>query len=443
MPENTPRQKPVKQTVRKKNSKPKHVVVFQDEEGNVLKTSFVIHGESAIPPHLPAKKGEEEHYLILFDHWDTDYSKVEENLVIKPLYRREPKKYLVMYFHENGSMLGMESVAYGSAAAKPCHPEKDSDDQYDYPFLGWNCSLDHISGDTNAKAIFGKVRRVFEVHFYHEDGSLLKTEKVHYDESAHPPVNVTRQPDPLYHYEFAGWSYPTDHIRESLNIHAVFEYIYNEYSITFYDGEDLIEQHSLHYGDEVVYPELSRKGYELIWDNYVDKVSGDQEIRASWLFSNPVGRTMDTPLGRFEILNPSIHRGTVRCLSFQSSGERRVKVPESVRLGDYYYDITEIDQYAFASCRELETLILPDTIRTIHDLGLAGCRSLKKVVLGKCTSRLGKAVFADDVRLRLIEIPCGQMKSVHKDVFLRSPRYIDIKYKNKSKKCIDKCHFKW
>ena len=31
----------------------KHIVVFQDEEGNVLKTSFVSHEEAALPPEMP------------------------------------------------------------------------------------------------------------------------------------------------------------------------------------------------------------------------------------------------------------------------------------------------------------------------------------------------------------------------------------------------------
>ena len=44
----------------------KHIVVFQDEEGNVLKTSFVSHEEEAVPPELPKKKGESEHHEIKF-----------------------------------------------------------------------------------------------------------------------------------------------------------------------------------------------------------------------------------------------------------------------------------------------------------------------------------------------------------------------------------------
>ena len=51
----------------------KHIVVFQDEEGNVLKTSFVSHEEEAIPPELPKKKGESEHHEIKFQGWGTGY----------------------------------------------------------------------------------------------------------------------------------------------------------------------------------------------------------------------------------------------------------------------------------------------------------------------------------------------------------------------------------
>ena len=42
----------------------KHIVVFQDEEGNVLKTSFVSHEEAALPPEMPEKRGESVHHEI-------------------------------------------------------------------------------------------------------------------------------------------------------------------------------------------------------------------------------------------------------------------------------------------------------------------------------------------------------------------------------------------
>ena len=416
----------------KKPKKPviKHVVVFQNDDGAVIKTSFVLHGQAATPPELPVTKKREGHYDLIFDGWDQDYSKIESNLVLKPVWRKEPRKYLVMYFHEDGSMIGMETVPYGSPAPAAYRPEKDSDEEFDYPFIGWTADLDAIKGDTNARAIFGKVRRIFTVRFFHEDGSLLKEEKVHYDESAHPPLRVEKQADETYHYRFAGWTYPTDHIRTSLNIHAIFEDIYNEYHVTFYEEGRLLLEQTLHYKDPINYPKLRKKGYDLIWDKQVDEVRKDEVIHASWQFSNPTGKVIENGLGRFKILNPSIHKGTVSCLKINPQGGRELVLPASVKLGDYYYRISEIEAFAFRGCRNMERLIIPDSVNVIRDKGLAGCHRLRKIRLGKGIRSLGKGIFAGDRRLYSVEYTGQVPKKVSKDIMAGAPDrvYIITKY---------------
>lgn len=419
---------------KKRIKKPKkavkrHVVVFQDDAGAVIKTSFVPHGQAADPPELPVTKKREGHYDLFFDGWDQDYSNISSNLVLKPVWRKEPRKYLVMYFHEDGTMIGMETVPYKSPAPAAIHPVKDSDDEFDYPFIGWTANLNSIEGDTNAKAIFGKVRRIFTVRFFHEDGSLLKEEKVHYDEPAHPPILVEKKADAVYHYRFAGWTYPTSHIRTSLNIHAIFEDIYNEYHVTFYEEGRMHSEQLLHYGDSIIYPDLKRKGYDLIWDRHVDKVRKDEAIYASWQFSNPIGKIIENDIGRFRILNPSIHKGTVICQSYCSLGEKDVVVQASVKLGDYYYQIAEIDAYAFKKCKGMEKLSLPDTVKIIRDKGLAGCSRLRKVRLGKGIRSLGKCVFKGDRRLTTVDFLGQEPKKVSKDVMTGAPTGVYIRFR--------------
>ena len=402
------------------------MVVFQDDAGSVLKTAFVPHGQAATPPEPPLPPEPLEHYDIHFDGWDKDFSVVNSNLVLKPLWKQVPKNYLVMYFHENGSMLGMESVPYGSPAKKSFKPEKKSDEEFDYPFIGWTANLDKITGDTTAKAIFGKVRKVFIVRFYHEDGRLLKEEKVHYNEPAHPPVNVEKASDPVYHYQFTGWSYPTEHIHGPLNIHALFEEIYNEYTINFYEEEKLHSSQTLHYGDDINYPLIQKKGYDLSWDQQIETVTGDKSIYGSWHFSNTVKKMITTDQGEYQILDPSIHKGKAYCLRFQSKGEKKVVVPREVKLGDYYYTITEIGPYAFKNCKEMEELLLPDGIRTIHTKGLAGCRRLKKVILGKGIKKFGESIFADDNRLKYILTPAKDRNVFGKLIMNRAPKRVEI-----------------
>lgn len=235
----------------KKKTAKKHIVVFQDETGNVLKTAFVSHGKKAEPPEMPSKKGETAHHEIVFQGWDQDFHQVENNLVVKAIYKEVPKKYLVMFYHENGKMLGMEAVPYGSPAKAAFSPVKESSREYDYIFKGWNVPLDCITEDTNAKAVFEEKRKVFSVSFFHEDGTVLKEEEIMYGEAAHPPQNISKEEDKVYHYRFAGWSVPTDHVTESLKVHAVFQSIYNEYTISFYDEGEKFQSEQYHYGTPI------------------------------------------------------------------------------------------------------------------------------------------------------------------------------------------------
>ena len=176
----------------------KHIVVFQDEEGNVLKTSFVSHEEAALPPKMPEKRGESVHHEIKFQGWDKDISSVKENLVVKAVYKEVPKEYLVMYFHENGKMLGTETVPYRQAATQPYRPQKPQTEEYYYIFKGWNNDLSHIEKDTMAKAVFEERQRSFVVRFFHENGTLLKEENVLYGQAAQEPEVPAKQQKGLH-----------------------------------------------------------------------------------------------------------------------------------------------------------------------------------------------------------------------------------------------------
>ncbi|MCD8021158.1 MAG: leucine-rich repeat domain-containing protein [Clostridiales bacterium] len=416
----------------KRKRRKQHIVVFQDEDNIVLKTTFVSHGEAAVPPALPAKKGETAHHEILFAGWDTDYTRVEDNLVIKAVYKKVPKKYLVIYFHENDKMLGMESVPYGNAAKAEIVPVKESDEEYDYIFIGWNCPLSNISADTNAKAIFEKRRKIFTVRFYHENGLLLKKERVQCKSAAHPPKAPVKKPDATFHYLFDGWNRDTNCILEDMDVQAVFQPFYNEYAISFFDEDSsengMIWTGKLHYGDHVPYPLIRKKGYDLNWSECPITVDGDYEIYARWTFSNPVGRVITTENGIYEIINSSIHNGSVRCLQYRDESTH-VKLPERVLLGDYYYRIEAIGADAFCHCANMHTLFLPDSVKTVEERGLAHCRRLKTVRFGRNFTALGAYAFAEDVRLREVFLAGKRLKKCHKKAFEKLKTVVTIRMK--------------
>lgn len=439
----------------------KHIVVFQDEEGNVLKTAFVSDGESVLPPDMPEKKGESIHHEIKFHGWDKDVSCIKENLVVKAVYREVPKEYIVMYFHENGKLLGTETVPYGRAAIQPYHPQKPQTEQFYYDFKGWNNDLSHIEKDTMAKAVFEEKTRSFAVRFFHEDGTLLKEESVLYGQTAQAPEQPEKRSDKMWHYIFDGWDRPFDNIKEETEIYAIFSSVYNEYRVCIYEQiesesdvreqqakerfpkdierisqeqsarflyklpdsqvyERLIEEKIYHYGEKVEYPFLKKKGYTLQWDVHPETVTKDIAIHGSWMFSNPVGKIFEEDGNRYQILNPSIKNGSVRLLHYIEDG-RQIRIPEQIKIGDYYYYIERIAPKAFCGCTKMQVITLPDCVRVLEQKAFSYCKSLEKIILGRGgSSRLHTIecrAFEKNTHLKVICFQGRNLKKVDPEAF--------------------------
>ena len=398
--------------------KQKHIVVFQDDEGNVIKTSFVSHGEAADLPEMPAKKGDLGHYEILFQGWDHDTSSICSNLVVKACYEKVPKKYLVMYFNENGSILGTEFVPYGSPAKAELSPEKENNAEFLYRFTGWDEDLSRISKDTKTKPRFSRIRRSYPVRFLDDDGSLLRETAVLYGRAALPPSDPEKASDPVYDYAFAGWDASFDFIDKATDVHALYDSIYKEYSVKIYEEDKLISETSCHYNDPIEYPPISRKGYTLTWTPEPKSVSGDIEIRGTYTFTNHTGKEIEQDGNRYRILNPSTEAGTVILLDYRSD-EKKISLSDTVRLGDYYYRISEIDSKAFAGCLSMEILDLPDSISVLREEAVAGCRSLREIRIGKGLRRIDKHAFSENTHLKKIMIRSDSVRNVHRSAFER------------------------
>lgn len=79
----------------------KHVVVFMDSNGEILKTSYVSDGEDALAPEtLPNKPG----YNVASETWDKSYNNITGNKIITLQYeRQESDDYTVDIVNGNGS----------------------------------------------------------------------------------------------------------------------------------------------------------------------------------------------------------------------------------------------------------------------------------------------------------------------------------------------------
>lgn len=415
-----------KKVVRKKKKiVKKHIVVFQDVNNQVLSTVFVADGGSAQAPAMDAVLEEKQHHKVVFSGWDQNLEEIHSNLVVHPVYQEIPKEYLIMYFHENGKILGSETVPYGMDAKAAFQPKKEETEEFRYHFAGWSCDLHHIDGDRMAKARFRRERKRFLVRFFGDNHHLLKEEMVFYGNDATAPVDVSKEEDFTYRYHFTGWDAEFTGIKNSMNVNAIFQPEYKEYRISFYEEEKLIEEKIYHYNDSIDYPVLEKKGYDFLWQDDMAYATESKDIYGHWEYAHGKGRRYETSYGLFEIVDPSTVSGTARCLEYRS-GEEKIQIPEKIKLGDYYYTLAYLGGNAFSSCENARIILCSKGVKYLEKRCFSSMKRLEMIHLGSGLVAMEAEVFADCNKLKKISSDSVHLKKVAYNSFGRMNHRVEF-----------------
>ena len=67
-----------------------------------------------------------------------------------------------------------------------------------------------------------------------------------------------------------------------------------------------------------------------------------------------------------------------------------------------------IQSQAFAGCKNLYSIIIPDSVKYIGSSAWAGCTNLAKIKIGRNVSEIGYNAFRDCPNLTTIYIPKGK-----------------------------------
>lgn len=134
--------------------------------------------------------------------------------------------YTISYYSQDGqTLIRTEKVLkYGNAMDLQNEPTKESTEQYNYTFVGWNMSanqttatsgvLNNITSDKTVYAAFSETVRTYTVYFYNYDNTLLQTvQNVPYGGSAtYTEATPTKVGTSTKEYVFTGWSPSPDSI---------------------------------------------------------------------------------------------------------------------------------------------------------------------------------------------------------------------------------------
>lgn len=122
----------------------KLTVTFQNENGETIKSVYVVSGEDVDPneiPNAPAKEG------YTFTGWDRDLTNVTESFSTRPLYRAVAGDECVVRYFVDGKLYYETTVKTGSNAPNITVEGKTG--------ITWVPSLNNILKDTDLTAVYG------------------------------------------------------------------------------------------------------------------------------------------------------------------------------------------------------------------------------------------------------------------------------------------------
>ena len=105
-----------------------------------------------------------------------------------------------------------------------------------------------------------------------------------------------------------------------------------------------------------------------------------------------------------------IENKTCRVTGITDAKERRIYIPNRIKLADEYYTVTEIAPHAFAGNTALTAVIITEGVKTIGKFAFADCTSLNTVILSDSVEFLDNACFARCTALMTLHIGLGLTK---------------------------------
>ena len=285
-----------------------YTITWKNWDGTELETDTAKYGETVKYDGAAPSKAPDQQYWYHFEGWtgpnDETFVANEPVTVTgvaayTAVLNPKLQQYMVTWIVEGVTMEQKEweygqtpSFSYGE-------PTKAEDNGYTYSFKGWTPVIVPVVDRVEYKAIFEATQKVFNIEYVVEENGVAGTV------SGNPATYTIETPDfalnnpapTLPYYHFAGWSGTgitgmSDAVviaKGSYGNRAYqAHYALNQYTITFNtNGADqaTLAAVTYKYGDAVVLPAVTKKGYTFVWK--VEATSGnwkagDVAVSGTW-----------------------------------------------------------------------------------------------------------------------------------------------------------------
>ncbi len=122
--------------------------------------------------------------------------------------------------------------------------------------------------------------------------------------------------------------------------------------------------------------------------------------------------------GTTRITQADVHSGVINADTGErvSLSEGEVTIPRHILQGNTRYEVTGIDEYAFAGCSDLTKVEIPDSVTFIGAYAFAECTALESVKIPSGVTRIEEGTFSGCGSLNEIDIP-GSVQEIGANAF--------------------------
>lgn len=240
----------------------KYTVKFLDADNKEIPDvgGTVEAGSNVIlPSENPIKESTDE-FEYIFTGWsgyesdENGEMKVLENLTFTPEFEPKKRSYTYTFLDEDGeTILSDGTLEYGSVIPLPSEPSKDH-----FVFDSWLGYTENLTIKNDITFTASYEPQVYEYIFYDEDGEtvLARGELQYLTEIPVPQTPESKIKEDGKEYVFAGWSGFEIGMQISENSYFTAEYKANAFKYRFldYDGETVIKEGILEYGEIIPLP---------------------------------------------------------------------------------------------------------------------------------------------------------------------------------------------
>ena len=240
-----------------------YTVTFQNYDGTVITTDVVEEGHNATYTGPALTRPETTEYTYTFSGWDKSLENITSDCVRVAQFSATAKPvaiyYTVTFKNFDGAVLKEVSVEAGHnvtyGGSTPTRPETT---EYTYTFKGWDQSLDNITSNCVRIAQYTETAKpvtpYYTVTFKNYDDSILHQALVIEGGNAtYGGATPTRPSNAEFSYTFKGWDQTLNNITSNCIRVAQYDESYIEYTVKFYNDEELLYIDTVHYQEPAYY----------------------------------------------------------------------------------------------------------------------------------------------------------------------------------------------